>query len=53
MPFTEDMKDIVENIVSSYETRVQSIEAVFDTTYQLMKVYHEIFLYNGQVRVKV
>ena len=53
MPFTEDMKDIVENIVSSYETRVQSIEAVFDTTYQLMKGYHEIFLYTGQERGKV
>ena len=53
MPFTEDMKDIVENMISSYETRVQSIEAAFDTTYQFMRGYHELFLYMGQERGRV
>lgn len=53
MPFTEEMKDIVENIVSSYETRVQSIEAVFDTTCQLLQGYHALFFDMGQERGKV
>ncbi|MBI5187697.1 MAG: hypothetical protein HZA07_01295 [Nitrospirae bacterium] len=53
MPFTEEMKDIVENIVSSYETRIQGIEAVFDTTYQLLKGYNELSLDTGQERGKV
>jgi len=37
MPFGEDMKDIVEDIVSSYEARIQSIGAIFDTTQQILE----------------
>jgi len=53
MPLAKEMKDFVENFVSSYETRLQSIGAIFDTTYQLLEGFQESFLDVKQEREKV
>jgi len=41
MHLAEDMKNIVEDIISSYETRIQSIGVIFDTTHQLLEGFKE------------
>lgn len=53
MPLAEDMKNIVENIISSYETRIQSIGDIFDTTHQLLEGFQESFLDTKQEREKL
>lgn len=50
MQLVEDMKNIVENIISSYETRVQSISSIFDTTHQLLEGFQDSFLDMRQER---
>ena len=50
MPLAEDMKNIVEDIISSYETRIQSIGVIFDTTHQLLEGFQESFLDTKQER---
>jgi len=52
MPFGEDMKDIVEDIVSSYESRIQSIGAIFDNTQQILEGFQDSFLDAKQEREK-
>ena len=41
MPLAEDMKNIVEDIISSYEARIQGIGAIFDGTHQLLEGFQE------------
>jgi len=53
MPLTEEMKNFVENFVSSYETRIQSMGAIFDTAHQLLEGFQESFLDGKQEREKV
>jgi DNA primase catalytic subunit len=53
MPLAEEMKNFVKIFVSSYETRVQSIGAIFDTTHQLLEGFGESFLDAKQEREKV
>lgn len=53
MPLAEDMKHIVENIVTSYDARIQSIESIFDTTHQLLEGFHGSFLDTRQEREKL
>lgn len=53
MPLAEDMKNIVENIVSSYETRIQNIESIFETTHQLLEGFQNSFLDTRQEREKL
>jgi len=53
MPLAEDMKNIVENILSSYEMRIQSIGAIFDTTHQLLQTFQDSFLDTKQQREKL
>ena len=53
MPPAEDMKNIVENILSSYEMRIQSIGAIFDTTHQLLQSFQESFLDTRLEREKI
>lgn len=53
MPSAKDMKDVVENILSSYEMRIQSIGAIFDTTHQLLQSFQHSFLDTRQEREKI
>jgi hypothetical protein len=53
MPLTEEMKNFVKSFVSSYEMRVQSMGAIFDTTHQLLEGFQESFLDVKQEREKV
>jgi hypothetical protein len=46
----EDMRNIVEHIVSSYETRVQNIGALFDTTHQILQGFQDSLLDTKQER---
>ena len=39
MPLAEEMKNIVDHIVSSYEARIQSIESLFDTTHYILRSF--------------
>jgi len=53
MALAEEMKDTVENIVSSYETRIGSISDIFDTTHQLLQGFQESFLDTRGEREKI
>lgn len=53
MPSTEDMKNIVENIISSYQARIQSIGAIFDTTHQLLEGFQDNLLDTREEREKM
>lgn len=53
MPLAEDMKNIIENIISSYEARIQSIGAIFDTTYQLLEGFQDGLLDTREEREKI
>jgi len=53
MPLAEDMKNIVESIISSYDARIQSIGAIFDTTGQLLEGFQESLLDTRQEREKI
>lgn len=53
MPLAKEMKNFVENLISSYETKIQSIGAIFDTTHQLLEGFQESFLDVKQEREKV
>ena len=53
MPLAEDMKNIVENIISSYEARIESIERIFYTTGQLLEGFQERLLDTREEREKV
>ena len=43
MSLAEGMKDIAENIVASYETRIRSIESLFETTHQILEGFQNSF----------
>jgi len=53
MSSAEDMKNIVENILSSYEMRIRSIGAIFETTHQLLRSFQESFLDTRLEREKI
>ncbi len=53
MLLAEDMKNIVENIISSYQARIQSIGAIFDTTHQLLEGFQDNLLDTRQEREKI
>jgi len=53
MPLAEDMKNIVENIISSYEARIQGIGAIFDTTGQLLEGFQDSLLDTREEREKI
>lgn len=53
MPLAEDMENIVESIVSSYETKIRSVGAIFDTTHQLLQTFQDSFLDTKQQREKL
>jgi hypothetical protein len=47
---TEEMRTIVDHIVSTYETRVQNIGTLFDTTHQLLQGFQDSLLDTKQER---
>jgi len=53
MPLAEDMKNTVENILSSYEARIQSIGSIFDTTHLILGDFRESILDTRQEREKI
>ncbi|MBU4403902.1 MAG: hypothetical protein KJ907_14365 [Actinobacteria bacterium] len=53
MAIAEDMKNIAEDVISSYETRLQSIGAIFDSTHQLLEGFQNSFLETSQEREQV
>lgn len=53
MPLAEDMQNIVESVISSYEDRVQSIGSIFDTTHQLLEGFQDGLLDTRQERERV
>jgi len=53
MPLAEDMKNIVENILSSYEARIQSIGSIFDTTHLILGDFQQSFFDTKQEREKI
>jgi len=53
MPSVKDMENIVDNVLSSYGARVQSIADTFDTTSQLLEGFQGFFLDTKQEREKV
>lgn len=53
MPLEEDIDNTVENIVSSYEAKIRSIGAIFDTTHQLLHSFQDSFLDTRRLREKI
>ena len=50
MPLADEMKNIVDHIVSSYEARIQSVASLFDTTHQILRGFQESLLDMKQER---
>ncbi|MBT9538096.1 MAG: hypothetical protein IVZ94_08185, partial [Nitrospirae bacterium] len=53
MSETLDLKNVAENAVSSYETRIESVGAIFDTTHQILDDFQEAFLDNKEEGRKI
>ncbi|MCL5772027.1 MAG: hypothetical protein M1479_07120 [Actinobacteria bacterium] len=53
MPLAEDMRNIVEDIISAYETRLEGIGVIFDTTHQLIRGFQDSFIDTKQEREKL
>lgn len=61
MPLAADMKNTagprlagtLNDIVNSYETKIRSIGAIFDTTHQLLQAFQDSFLDTKQHREKL
>lgn len=52
MPVDKDLNKIVNNILHSYEARIQSIGSVFDTTHQILQGSQDVLLDTRQEREK-
>lgn len=48
-----DLKNAAENVISSYETRIESVGAIFDTTHQILDDFQEAFLGNKEEGRKI
>ncbi len=53
MILAEEMKNIVERIVSSYEVRTQGLGLLLDTTHQILRSFQDSFLDTKQEREKL
>lgn len=53
MPLEKDMINIVEDIISSYKTRVEGMGVIFDTTHQLLRGFQDSFIDTKQEREKL
>ena len=50
MPETLDLKNTAENVISSYEARIESVEAAFNTTHQIFDSREERLKLDAQLR---
>jgi hypothetical protein len=50
MPLAEEMRNIVDHIMSSYEARIQSVESLFDTTHHILRSFQHSLLDMKQER---
>jgi intein/homing endonuclease len=48
-----DLKNAAENVISSYETRIESVEAMFDTAHQILDDFQGAFLDNKEEGRKI
>lgn len=53
MLLAADKENILENIISSYEARIQSIEAFFEATHQIFQDFQDSLLSTRQEREKI
>jgi len=53
MPLEEAIKNILEDIISSYEDRIHNIGAIFDTTHQILECFQDSFLDTRWEREKI
>jgi molecular chaperone DnaK (HSP70) len=53
MPLAEDMRNIVEKIIFSYEARIECIGTIFDSTHQLLRDFQDSFIDTKQEREKL
>ena len=53
MPEVLDLKNAAENAVSSYETRIESVGAMFDAAHQILGDFQEAFLDNKEEGRKI
>jgi len=53
LPMSNGMKDMVDQIVSSYETRIESIGALFDTIHQVLQGFNDSLLDTREEREKL
>jgi len=53
MPLAAEKENVLESIISSYEARIQSIEAFFDTTGQIFQNFQESLLSTRAEREKI
>jgi hypothetical protein len=53
MPEILDLKNAAKNVVSSYETRIESVGAMFDTAHQILEDFQEAFLDNKEEGRKI
>lgn len=48
-----DLKNVVENVISSYETRIESVGTIFDATHQILDDFQEASLGNKEEGLKI
>jgi len=53
MPLAEEMNKIVNNILHSYEARIQSIGSLFDTTHQILQGFQDALIETREEREKI
>lgn len=53
MSETLDLKNVAENVISSYETMLESVGAIFDTTHQIPDDFQGAFLDNKEEGRKI
>ena len=53
MLLAEDTRSFVEDVFSSYETRMRSVESLFETTNQILQGFQDSVLDTGQERKKI
>ena len=53
MPEVLDLKNAAENVISSYETRIESVGAMFDAAHQILDDFPDAFLDNKEEGRKI
>jgi hypothetical protein len=53
MLLAEDTRSFVEDVFSSYETRMRSVESLFDATSKILQGFQDSVLDTGQERTKI